>query len=682
MKARGALGASNLERALGWAGKAAARVHASRVVLVSDGLATAGTAERNRLVAAAKRLGDAGVERLDAIPASRVSDAGVLRALVSGTLAHNGVVVTDTNDPKEIATRLHLPTVAALDVDVPGARWVWPRKLVGVQAGEERFVYADVPDATPARVVVGGRSTTAFLDHSPVARRAVSKARVDALVDRAERDGWTDAGRAEVVALAQKERIPSPLTALLVLESEANRQALAVRRGLVARPSGARSAGRRFVLPVTHRTRPPQIRTGTTRVNGRIPQSRSGPSSARTWAASAAATPKGCSGTRSSAAGSSPISFWRATEAWRRRSTPAPTSRTRASSPASSMRSSSFTSPSRSARRSPSAIRFCSAQGMSRSAIPRRPRPTSRHRTSPLRSRSSSGGREGRQSPRRRNPWTGVYAETRGALAESDAARALSVAAEGHARHVNDVGALLALGEAFEAVKMPGQAARAYGSIADVYPHRADMLRVAGGRLAALGGSSLSLAIDLLRRARDNRPDQPSSHQLLAMAWLAAGQYAETLATLDAAAELPFPARYVGVARLFREERAFVEALQRGGERPAVAPSVAAALLDTPATLVVATWESDASDVAITAVDAEGELLGPVTISSSDGFGPNASLLMNPSPGLRIGVRLERRGPTGDAFGLVHVLTHDGNGHVGLRTRPFALMTERATVSL
>jgi tetratricopeptide (TPR) repeat protein len=280
------------------------------------------------------------------------------------------------------------------------------------------------------------------------------------------------------------------------------------------------------------------------------------------------------------------------------------------------------------------------------------------------------------------DPWTGVYAETRSALATGDPARALSVAKEAHARRIDDVGALLALGEAFEAARLPGQAARAYGSIADIYPHRADMLRVAGGRLAALGGTSLSLAIELLRRAQGDRPDQPSSYQLLAMAWLAAGRSTEALATLDAAAEAAFPARYVGAARLFREERAFIEALEHGEARPPVAPSFAAADLDAPATLVVATWESDASEVAIGAVDAEGNARWPATIASSDGFGPNAGLLIDPSPGLRFGVRLERRGPTGDAFGLVHVLTHDGHGHVRLRTRPFALMTEGATVSL
>src|SRR5207344_236974 len=94
-------------------------------------------------------------------------------------------------------------------------------------------------------------------------------------VDRAESDGWTDASRAEVVALARKERVPSPLTAFLVLESEADREALAARRALrvvtAAAPRGSVSGQRRFVLPPSHRTRPPQIRMGATIVSGRLP---------------------------------------------------------------------------------------------------------------------------------------------------------------------------------------------------------------------------------------------------------------------------------------------------------------------------------------------------------------------------------------------------------------------------
>src|SRR6185295_5319122 len=115
---------------------------------------------------------------------------------------------------------------------------------------------------------------------------------------------------------------------------------------------------------------------------------------------------------------------------------------------------------------------------------------------------------------------------------------ALASASRSH--DTRDVIALLALGEALEAASLPELAARAYGSIADLHPHSADMLRVAAGRLDALGEDSLPLAIELWRRARDDRPDHPAGHHALAMALLRAGAYEDAFETLASSLTLTF----------------------------------------------------------------------------------------------------------------------------------------------
>jgi hypothetical protein len=58
---------------------------------------------------------------------------------------------------------------------------------------------------------------------------------------------------------------------------------------------------------------------------------------------------------------------------------------------------------------------------------------------------------------------------------------------------------ILALGEALEANGMGLLAARAYGSIADLYPNRAELLRTAGERIDRVGARAL--AVDVYRRA-------------------------------------------------------------------------------------------------------------------------------------------------------------------------------------
>ena len=68
-------------------------------------------------------------------------------------------------------------------------------------------------------------------------------------------------------------------------------------------------------------------------------------------------------------------------------------------------------------------------------------------------------------------------------------------------------------------------AARAYGSIIDLFPGRADLRRFAGERLERVrGAAALALAIDTFRKAVEQRPDHPASHRLLGFALLKAGR--------------------------------------------------------------------------------------------------------------------------------------------------------------
>src|SRR5436309_2350889 len=90
-----------------------------------------------------------------------------------------------------------------------------------------------------------------------------------------------------------------------------------------------------------------------------------------------------------------------------------------------------------------------------------------------------------------------------------------------------DVLALLALGETWEAAGERRAAARAYGSLIDLFPSRADLRRLAGERLERLGQEGLGLAIDTYQKAVLDRPDHPSGHRLLAWALLRAGRAGE-----------------------------------------------------------------------------------------------------------------------------------------------------------
>ena len=70
-------------------------------------------------------------------------------------------------------------------------------------------------------------------------------------------------------------------------------------------------------------------------------------------------------------------------------------------------------------------------------------------------------------------------------------------------------------------------AARAYGSIIDLYPSRADMRRMAGERLERLKETAAELTVDTYRQAVEQRPDHPSSRRLYAWALFRDGKYQE-----------------------------------------------------------------------------------------------------------------------------------------------------------
>ncbi len=227
LRERQAFGASSLEAALGWAEARARARGYKRVILVGDGVATAGETEPSALAATAARLEAVGVERLDAIAVGGIRDEATLKKLATAGLARDGIVADGGLEIAALERRLTLATRSGIPVAIEGARWQWPTVLDGVQAGDEVLVYADVPEGQPVRVSLGG-ATGAALDLTPVERplleRSWVRAKIAGLLDRPADDGPKgDAPRdvtREVIALSTAYRVLSPYTSLLVLETE------------------------------------------------------------------------------------------------------------------------------------------------------------------------------------------------------------------------------------------------------------------------------------------------------------------------------------------------------------------------------------------------------------------------------------------------------------------------------
>ena len=218
--ARGALGASDVEQALAWAGENAKKAGAKRIVIVSDGVATAGETDSQKLKAKVEQLRPAGIERIDAVAMGGIRDDAFLRGVVRGVLDRDGTILDAKLGADAIARRLAEGTSSAIPVKVEGATWSWPKTLDGLQAGDEVVVYASIAPDKPFRVVIGTQEFAPDLRtiDKPLVERAWAQAKIQSLVEAPTADPATT--KREIVQLSTRHRVLSPHTALLVLETD------------------------------------------------------------------------------------------------------------------------------------------------------------------------------------------------------------------------------------------------------------------------------------------------------------------------------------------------------------------------------------------------------------------------------------------------------------------------------
>ncbi len=265
----------------------------------------------------------------------------------------------------------------------------------------------------------------------------------------------------------------------------------------------------------------------------------------------------------------------------------------------------------------------------------------------------------------------------------------------------SDLLALVGLGRAAEANGHLALAARAYGSILDLYPSRADMHRFAAGQLETLDDDALALAIDAYRKAKEERPDHPSSHRNLGFALLHANKPREAFDVLSTGLLHRYPdGRFLAVRRILREDLGIAAAVwirQHPDDRLEIRRrlhEMGASLATEPSLRFVLTWETDANDVDLHVLDRHGGHAyyasrtlpsgGDLYADVVNGFGPECLTIDGPPTAYpyTLQVHYYARGPMGFGLGKVQVVHHDGKGGLELGDRPFVVLEDRATVDL
>jgi tetratricopeptide (TPR) repeat protein len=296
-------------------------------------------------------------------------------------------------------------------------------------------------------------------------------------------------------------------------------------------------------------------------------------------------------------------------------------------------------------------------------------------------------------------PYEGRLEQVMSLLHHKKAAAALATALKWRDAEPGDVLALVALGEAYEQLGDGKRAARAYGSIIDLFPGRADMRRFAGERLERVGGE-LTLAIDTFEKAREQRPDHPASHRLLAYALVRAGKLEQAFSTMREGAARSYPAgRFLGVDRIMKEDLGLIAAAwikQEPNARSKIEQLVADAGAEVArehSLRFVLNWETDANDVDFHIFDARGghayyarkQLAsgGALYADVTTGYGPECFAIRAPSAyPYRLRAHYYSRGPMGYGMGKLEIIEHDGHGGLRFEERPFVIMVDHATVDL
>jgi outer membrane protein OmpA-like peptidoglycan-associated protein len=808
IRERRALGASDLGRALAWAGAQRDRKW-SRLLLVTDGIATAGPIEGDELRAQVARLANGSLRRLDALVTGGLRDESGLKRLTTGGLARDGVVLDDTMDAQEVARRLESATWSGIGLSVAHAKWVWPERLDGVQPGDSVLVYADLPADQPLTVNIEGARVAHHAvkmaeTTRPLLERAWIGARIQRLMHQRETLAAGDADlRAalthEIIELSTKHRVLCDYTALLVLESEADYARFHIdRRALseiLAVGVGGIELQRRIwqaPAPIAQtQTFVPEVRAPKEMrrrhadalddlLDGAAPEP-AAKHHARPAAAQAPApvlapprTEQQSAGFVGEAGGDSDhdgipdaadrcpgepetyngfedddgcpdrgrvilrrgkleildkIYFASARADVQARSLPildATVAVLQGNPQLTSIEiqghSDDREQPRIALARAEAVQRYLTRKGVAAARLVVNAygasRPVCQERDERCRERNRRVEflilRRAEDAPVASAPvpapppraierpaYDGRFDEVMSLLAakKRDAAQAAALA--WHDQAPGDVLALIALGESWEAGGQTRRAARAYGSLIDLFPGRADLRRFAGERLERLGQDGLALAVDTYRQAKAQRADHPASHRLLAWALFRAGQSAAALDTIVAGIEQRYPAqRFLGVDRILREDVGLIAAgwiKREPARRAEIQDRLARLGIELPAQRslrFVLNWETDANDVDFHIRDGRGSQAwyqskhlpsgGDLYADVTTGYGPECFNIDGKPAAYPYTMQAHyyARGPMGYGMGKLEIIEHDGKGELRFDERPFVIMTDGAFVDL
>ncbi|MEO8699013.1 MAG: VIT domain-containing protein [Kofleriaceae bacterium] len=665
---RGAAGASDLGQALAYLG--AHKPHA-RVLVFGDAVVTAG-AKQDELVKTIKQLG---VDRVDVVLSGGIRDEALASGLVRAA-SRPGAVLDGDAGVESVTAALAERMLTDLAIDVRGATWVYPKTIASARPGSRVMVYARLaaPQQTLDVSINQQHHAVGMVAGTPaLVGRALASAEIEQLEQQLAHAApdKLPALKAEIAKRSVAARVISSQTSLLVLETDADYARFGIDRSaltdiLEVGPDGLVQKHRKMTIAIA---KPPVMVKEPTADKPRkkvaykdVDDGEPGDAGGDDDDGKDMDPPKTeepREANQGSAAGSPPPPA---------PPPPPPTS----AEPQLSV-----------SRRRP----MVDARGGESQQI-----------VGEVDERDMRDAWPPKDSPA---ALQGELADIVRAIKKQDTNGALAKARAWREREPGNVLAFIGLGETLEARKELGAAARAYGSIIDLFPGRADLRRFAGQRLERIGAQARGLAVDTYGRAVADRPDHMTGHRLFAYALLRDGKPAAAFAAILAGLDQQYPdGRFRGGERVLKADAGLIGAAYAAA-MPAKRADIAAALAKhgtaiagKASTRFILYWETDANDVDFHIQDARGghaffsnkqlpsggELYEDVTT----GYGPECFAIEGtPKAGpYRLSINYYSQGPMGYGMGLLQIVKHDGKGKLSFEDRPYIIMADHAYVDL
>ncbi|HNI90409.1 MAG TPA: tetratricopeptide repeat protein, partial [Leptospiraceae bacterium] len=702
------LGASNLYSAIkGISAKIENKT--GRLILVSDAVPTAGIIEKTKIAELIKS--QTWISRLDVLVPGTYKDPGIIKKIVP--LGKNAGTSIDLGDDiEEILNKLERKVYTENKISIPGAKWYYPDQIDSIQSGDPVVVFGELKEANtnPSKEIkFNGNSienfTSLTMDELLLEREAMA-ARINRLIENSEKEQNEDTAKGlelQAKELSIKHRIQCQYTSFLVLETEADYARFQITRNsltniLTIGVGGLEVINRRNsklyefldeekieeakrAKQEADRLAKNDLKKKGKKKNGNI--SANGASDGFTSADESSSSFKDMddeiSPKKMSEAPSSSIQNEKADKSTIADNKPSPPPATKTEEAKKEL---SLDKP------RPIPAKDISPQ----IEIPER----ERRKLESIRRPPPQPRPEPAEKREKVEPYTGNMKKFYSLLSKKEFKKAEQFALDWRTKSADDALAIVALGDAYEKQGNKNEAVRAYTSLIDYFPKRADIRRWAGEKLMSIGEYDDS--IDTLKHALDQRPDHPSSYHLLAIAYIKDKQYKSAATIALKGINFQFDGRFGSVHDILYDDLdlAYSLAMKTDSKDREYFNKIKTEYKVKQLTKeirFILVWETDANDVDFHIYDKEGNHAfysskqlstgGELYADLTGGYGPECFRILNPYAfPYKLEAHYYSRGPMGYGMGAVQIIRYDGEKDLEVETRDYVIMNDGAFLDL